>query len=226
MTKNTISLLSIAIAAIIMVAGCEKAENSAISWNTGEDKTESSSSSSTDKKPTSSTDKDSSSSTDKDSSSSTDKDSSSSTDKDSVSSGSAGSDAVPYSSLVWKFANVNASGAKLTSAKISNLKISKGGLTYSWAGDTLSSWGISNGDHTKAYACLFVKKSDGTWVGGKFDWVSTSRTSRDFENITGRHAGYGGWTLSGVPNPCEAAFVIVSADKKKRTNVIKSTWAR
>ena len=100
--------------------------------------------------------------------------------------------------------------------------MSKNSLGYSWSGDTLASWGLSNGD-AGAYACLFVLRSDGKWVGGKFDWISTSRTSRGLENI---YNGYGGWSLAGVPNPCSCAFVIVSGDGKKRTNVIGGSWSR
>ena len=86
--------------------------------------------------------------------------------------------------------------------------MSRNSLSYSWTGDTLASWGLAYDDASAALACLFVQKADGSWVGGKFDWISTSRRSRGLENI---QLGYGGWTLAGVPNPCAAAFVIVSA---------------
>lgn len=117
---------------------------------------------------------------------------------------------------------MNGRGAVKTSASIGGLRITRSGLSYSWTGATLASWGLA--DTTPgAYACFFVQKENGTWVGGKFDWISTSRRSRGFENI---FYGYGGWTLQGVPNPCQAAFVIVSSDCKKRTNVLSGTWAR
>ena len=66
-----------------------------------------------------------------------------------------------------------------------------------------------------------MQKSDGSWVGGKFDWISSSRRSRDFANVYG---GYDGWSLAGVPSPCAAAFVIISPDGKRRSNVISGTW--
>ncbi len=122
----------------------------------------------------------------------------------------------------WSYGGVNGGGAKKTSASIGGLRFSRAGLSYSWTGPNLSSWGLGNSD-TSAYACLFVKKSDGSWVGGKFDWISSSRTTRDLKNVL---QGYHGWSLSGVPNPCDAAFVIVSGDLKKRTNVIVGKWAR
>ncbi len=131
-------------------------------------------------------------------------------------------DAVPYGSLRWTYGGVSGGGARKTSASIGGLSMSKNNLSYRWTGDTLASWGLSN-SAIGAYACLFVQKSDGSWVGGKFDWISTSRQSRSFENI---YHGYEGWSLRGVPNPCQAAFVIISADGKKRTNVITANWSR
>ncbi len=131
-------------------------------------------------------------------------------------------DAVSFGALRWSYGGINGGGARKTSASIGGLRFSRSGLSYGWTGHNLSAWGLSNSD-TSAYACLFVKKADGSWVGGKFDWVSSSRTSRDFKNI---FEGYHGWSLSGVPNPCDAAFVIVSGDLKKRTNVLVGKWAR
>lgn len=131
-------------------------------------------------------------------------------------------DEVPFSALKWRFGGKNGASAKQTSARIGGLSMSKDHLSYRWTGPTLASWGLANSD-PGALACLFVQKTDGTWVGGKFDWISTSRTTRDFINI---NSGYGGWSLAGVPNPCACAFVIVSSDCKKRTNVISGRWTR
>lgn len=132
-------------------------------------------------------------------------------------------DAVGYGSLGWRYGGVSCGGAQQTSATIKGLKVSGNSLSFSWGGDDLSSWGLSKDDASGAYACLFVMTSSGSWVGGKFDWISTSRTSRSLENVL---SGYEGWSLANVPNPCQAAFVIVSSDKKKRTNVISTTWNR
>ena len=101
----------------------------------------------------------------------------------------------------------------------SGARFSTDGVSFSYAKD-LSAWGYS-GDALGGVACLFVQKSNGQWVGGKFDWISSSRRSRDFANVYG---GYDGWSLAGVPNPCAAAFVIVSPDGKRRSNAIVGTW--
>lgn len=131
-------------------------------------------------------------------------------------------DAVPYGALSWKYGGISGGGARQSSASIRGLSMSKNGLSFSWGGGKLSSWGLADGD-IGAYACLFVQDASGKWVGGKFDWISGSRSSRDFNNI---YSGYGGWNLSNVPNPCSAAFVVISADKKKRTNVLMTMWKR
>lgn len=131
-------------------------------------------------------------------------------------------DEVAFSSLRFTYGNFNGSGATLSAPRIANLRIAGKSMSYSWAGPTLSAWGLS--DSQLAICCLFVKNSAGAWVGGKFDWISTSRTSRGLEHVTDDR--YGGWTLSGVPNPCSAAFVIISADGRRRSNVIAGTWQR
>lgn len=132
-------------------------------------------------------------------------------------------DAVAFGSLKWVYGGRPvANGAKQTSATIKGLSISGQKLAYSWGGTTLASWGLADND-AGAVACLFVQTTSGAWKGGKFDWISTSRRTRNLENVFG---GYGGWSLADVPNPCAAAFVIVSSDGKKRTNVISCSWKR
>lgn len=137
-----------------------------------------------------------------------------------ASSGGGAADAVPFSSLKWTYANWSGAGAKKTSASIGGLRCSGWNLSYRWTGPTLSSWGLAD-NTANAVACVFVNKN-GTWVGGKIDWISTSRTSRSLKQCV----EYRNWNLNGVPNPCSIAFVIVSQDGKKRTNVIAGTWSR
>lgn len=130
-------------------------------------------------------------------------------------------DAVPFSSLRWTFGGENGSRAVQSGVVISGLSCGKGGLSFCYV-KNLSAWGRGNGQIAD-YACFFVQKTDGSWVGGKFDWISSSRSSRDFKNV---YEGYAGWSLDGVPNPCNAAFVIVSGDCKRRSNVISGRWSR
>lgn len=132
-------------------------------------------------------------------------------------------DMVDFSILDWKFGGFHpATNCVRSAVEISGLKMSRDGLGFKYISD-LSGWGYSYGDYSGALACLFVCDNDGKWVGGKFDWISSSRNTRDFNNV---YSGYNGWSLSNVPNPCPVAFVIVSKDGKKRSNVITAIWER
>lgn len=137
-------------------------------------------------------------------------------------------DQVSFSSLKWTFGGfTKGSSARHSGVYISSLSFAPSKLAFKYVKD-LSAWGFSYTD-PGALACMFVQKSDGTWVGGKFDWISSSRTSRSFPgHITPDPKGgtYNGWSLNGVPNPCKAAFVIVSSDGSKRSNVLVGNWSR
>lgn len=130
-------------------------------------------------------------------------------------------DAIDFACLSWKFGGVDGSKAKLDSPRISGLTAGSKSLSYKWD-KGLSAWGLAN-DDASALACLFVEREDGSIVGGKFDWVSTSRSSRDLENV---YDGYSGWTLDGVPNPCKCYFLVLSRDARKRSNILAAEWKR
>lgn len=104
------------------------------------------------------------------------------------------------------------------SAQIEGLKLTKNGMSYSWKkGSGLHGWGLAPTD-AKAIAVLAVRKAGETkFSGGKFDWISQSRKTRDFKNIK---TGYGGWPKNAVDTAKEVAFCIVSSNGKKRTNWI------
>ena len=134
-------------------------------------------------------------------------------------------DDVPFAAFDWCYGGFSGGGATLTATRIKGLSVSNSGLRYSWAAGNLRDWGITpDTNFDGALACLFVQGEDGLWRGGKFDWISTSRTTRDFDNILIKD--YNGWSPAGVPSTCQAAFVIVSSDGRKRTNVITGTWRR
>ena len=130
-------------------------------------------------------------------------------------------DAIDFASLQWKFGGVNGGKAKLSSPRISSLRASANGISYKWDVG-MSGWGLAH-DQTGALVCWFVERSDGSIVGGKFDWISTSRTTRDFKNI---NTGYQGWNLEGVPNPCKAYMVVITEDCRKRSNIVSTEWKR
>ena len=130
-------------------------------------------------------------------------------------------DQAPFGAFQWKYGGMRGGGAAASGVSISGVSFSRNGLTFRYVRD-LSAWGYSSGA-LGGIACLFVKNNSGAWVGGKFDHISSSRQSRDFNNV---YSGYSGWSLADVPNPCQAAFVIISPDAKKRSNVLVGTWSR
>lgn len=132
-------------------------------------------------------------------------------------------DAVPFELLHFDYGGFHPpTNCHRSAVELSGLKVKRDGLSFKYVED-LSHWGMAHTDYSGALACLFVCDKDGRWVGGKFDWISSSRTTRDFENIYG---GYNGWSLRNVPNPCPVAFVIVSVNGKRRSNVISGIWNR
>ena len=129
-------------------------------------------------------------------------------------------DAVPFSSLQWHFGGVNGKGAALADGcRIADLRVSPSGLSYKWKSGGCETLGASGKtDASKTLACLFCREGSGDWKGGKFDYVSTSRTTRDFKNIKD---GYQNWPVFSIESATEYAFVIVSTDGRKRSNVIR-----
>ncbi len=119
--------------------------------------------------------------------------------------------------IAWRYGGVDGSKARETdAARIGSLKISQSGLSYKWEKggcEQLGATSRSDCDHT--LACAFWW--DGSqWVGGKFDWISTSRTTRDFKNID---SGHRGWEPAKFRAAKRKAFCIMSANGKLRTNL-------
>ena len=124
-------------------------------------------------------------------------------------------DAVPFPSLQWQYGGFNANGAVLSTPRLSNASCN--GRVYYYRWDVgLSGWGLGNGD-AGAVCAVFIER-DGRWVGGKFDWVSTSRSFRELKHLE----SYSDWPSSGIKLPLRGrvAFVVVSANGKLRSNVI------
>lgn len=135
-------------------------------------------------------------------------------------SGSAGESA-SSSSVVLDFKYGGFKGGKaveLHGCKIESLKVTSDKLSYKWVSGGCEALGASDkSDYSKTVACAFFW--DGSkWVGGKFDWISTSRTSRSFENIKD---GYHGWDAGAFFAAKKHGFCIVSADGKRRSNFIE-----
>ena len=130
---------------------------------------------------------------------------------------SASADAAPFASLKWPWGGFDGSKAALSDkARIKALKVTASGLSYAWESGGCEDLGASSKTDASCLACLFC--FDGSvWRGGKFEWLSTSRTSRDLKNI---ESGYSGWDAGAFRSAKAHAFCIVSKDGRRRTNVI------
>lgn len=124
-------------------------------------------------------------------------------------------DAMDYALLRWQYGGVNASGAKLDSPRLSSLSCNGRAVSYRWDVG-MSGWGLGNGDAGAICAVFFLR--DGQWIGGKFDWVSVSRCNRELKHCE----YYSNWGSSGIKLPWRGpvAFVVVSADCRRRSNVL------
>ena len=101
--------------------------------------------------------------------------------------------------------------------QIKGFKFHSRGMSYSWAKGDLGNWGLAKTD-AGALACAFYEDpATGRWIGGKFDWISTSRTTRTWENVRDR---YNGWDPDSFFSAKRHAFCIVSSDGRRRTNLI------
>ena len=126
-------------------------------------------------------------------------------------------DAVDYGLLNWSYGGFKGGSARPSAkARIMALKVSSSGMSYQWISGGCEDLGASSPTDASCVACLFCLIG-GKWVGGKFDWISTSRKTRDFKNIK---ESYNGWPSNSIAAAEKYAFCIVSKDGKKRTNVI------
>lgn len=129
----------------------------------------------------------------------------------------ASADAVDFASLEWAWGGFNGKNAKpVEGVEIGSLKVTADGMSYKWVKGGCEQLGAaSRDDYDHTLACFFVRIG-GKWQGGKIDWISTSRTSRDFKNV---RDGYGGWRKDAIEAAEAFAFVICSKDGKRRSNV-------
>ncbi len=124
----------------------------------------------------------------------------------------------PIAFQIESFGSPNCSKAKeVSEAQIKDLKISKNGLTYRWATGGCEKLGASSAsDYSQTLAVAGY--GDGkTFKAAKFDWISTSRTSRSFENIYDHYNGFDPDKFFSAKHRC---FFIMSKDGKKRTNIL------
>ena len=118
--------------------------------------------------------------------------------------------------LDFRFGGFRGCGAVEDPAtQIKDFRMDSSGMRYAWAAGDLGNWGLDR-SAAGAIACAFYQDGD-VWIGGKFDWISSSRTTRSWNNV---RDGYHGWKPDVFFSAKKHAFCIVSADGRKRTNLI------
>lgn len=124
-------------------------------------------------------------------------------------------DDVDLSTAVWH--GPNGSKAKVTET-LSNLTFDGKAFRYRQSAGT-SKWTPRTGEkNVNQYACFFVKRN-GVWAGGKFDWSSETRNSRDRTNIDKGYTG-GIRPVAGE----EVRFCLMDLNGTKRTNAPGVKW--
>jgi len=124
-------------------------------------------------------------------------------------------DAVSFDTLRWTYGGFDGSKAVFDRVTLSDMRYNGRRISYTFDVD-LSAWGLK---HTEAGAvCAWFFKQGDVWEGGKGDWVSSSRLFRDINHVE----SYNNWPQSGLKLPVNlpCAFVIVSADEQRRSNVV------
>lgn len=127
-------------------------------------------------------------------------------------------DEVDYAALQWTCGGfAGGSAERCNGVAIADLRISASGLSYRYAQGDLTAISPANShENADCIAALFCRVA-GVWQGGKFDWISSDRLTRDWHNVRG---GYKGWTGELLDSADAFAFVIVSGDGRRRTNII------
>ena len=130
----------------------------------------------------------------------------------------ASSDAVDFASLDWAYGGFNGKNAKLADGcEIGSLRVTSDGMSYKWIKGGCEQLDKNCSHSNPCCTCALFCLVDGKWIGGKWEHISTDRTTRDFKNVKD---GYGGWDASALGKATAYAFVILDDGAKKRTNVI------
>ena len=127
----------------------------------------------------------------------------------------AAADDVDLSKAVWH--GPDGRNAKVTET-LSGLTFDGKAFRYKQSAGT-AKWTPRTGEkNLNQYACFFVKRN-GVWTGGKFDWSSETRNSRDKTNIA---AGYTGGIVPKAGE--EVRFCLMDLNGTKRTNAPRVIW--
>lgn len=121
-----------------------------------------------------------------------------------------------YSSLDWCYGGENGSKAVEDTSglgyRIDSVSANTKGITFSGTG---TMWG---NDHSHAYArnCIFFEEN-GVFHGGFWEWGSSDRKYRGFDNI---YSGYKGWNAQRFLKSKKWLFFIMTKGGASRSNLV------
>ena len=119
--------------------------------------------------------------------------------------------------LSWVYGGFNGSKAKEDSnVVISDFTLDKRGMKIKWV-KGMSAWGYDRSDPSGIACVFYYDQNAKKYLGGKFEYISTSRSIREWKNIKDK---YHGWNYDKFINAKQFAFCVVSGDGKKRTNIV------
>lgn len=104
--------------------------------------------------------------------------------------------------------------------QIRDFRMDKNGMRYVWAKGDLGNWGLARESAGALICAFYFDEKEQRWIGGKFDWISTSRLTRSWKNV---YAGYNGWKAEPFFAAKRRAICICSADGRKRTNLLEES---
>lgn len=135
-----------------------------------------------------------------------------------------GADEIDFSSIRWFGSPSHAKAVTVQDCIISDLVVGSK-LTFKYKHGGCEAFGAtSKSDASYAHACFGYLNAQGIWVMAKADWISTSRTSRDFANVD---SGYNHFDAAAFRAAKQYAFCIAGVTSAgggvssgKRSNVI------
>lgn len=132
---------------------------------------------------------------------------------------SPGDEAPPPPTLEFRHGGFKGGSAKEDPrCRISKLKVGSDSLSLHWDTKIPSDWARETGDKGALVVVAAFYRAGDRWIGGKFDWIDESRSSRSLENIRG---GYGGWDGAAWTAAKRHAVCVVSADGRWRSNLVE-----
>lgn len=127
----------------------------------------------------------------------------------------------PAPALEWRYGGFDGSrAAEDPECRIADLRMDRDGLSFKWDTGIPASWARHDSDKGRLVVAAAFYWDGTKWVGGKFDWLDESRSSRSFENV---REGYNGWDAAAFFAAKRRAFCVCAANGRARSNLLETT---